>query len=36
VGPGRANAMLREAGFGDVAVHRLPHDVQNDSFVARR
>lgn len=32
----RALSMLREAGFGDVAVHRLPHDVQNDYFVARR
>ncbi len=29
-----ARRMLREAGFGRVAVNRLPHDVQNAYYVA--
>ena len=31
-----AHAMLRDAGFGDVTVHRLPHDIQNAYWVCRR
>ena len=31
-----AAEMLREAGFGRVAAHRLPHDIINVYFVARR
>ena len=31
-----AVAMLREAGFNHVAVHRLPHDFQNNFYVMRR
>lgn len=31
-----AHAMLREAGFTDVSVHRLPHDIQNAYWVCRR
>lgn len=27
--------MLRDAGFEEIAVHRLPHDIQNSYFVAR-
>jgi len=34
-GVDRAQAMLRDAGFRDVQVHRLPHDIQNAYFVAR-
>jgi hypothetical protein len=34
-GEQQATAMLREAGFEDVTVHRLPHDPQNYYFVAR-
>lgn len=30
-----AETMLREAGFGDVSVHTLPHDIQNFFYVAR-
>ncbi|MCE8015552.1 methyltransferase domain-containing protein [Halomonas sp. MCCC 1A17488] len=29
----RALAYLEEAGFGDIAVHQLEHDIQNDYFV---
>lgn len=31
----RALDDLRRAGLGDVEVHRLQHDVQNDYFVCR-
>lgn len=31
----RALAYLRDAGFADVAVHELAHDMQNDYFVCR-
>lgn len=34
-GVDRAEAMLRDAGFRDVRVHRLPHDIQNAYLVAR-
>jgi 2-polyprenyl-3-methyl-5-hydroxy-6-metoxy-1,4-benzoquinol methylase len=34
-GQERALAMLREAGFSDVTVHRLEHDIINDYFIAR-
>lgn len=35
---GRETAMayLQEAGFEDVAVHQLEHDIQNDYYVARK
>ncbi len=29
-----ALAMLREAGFGEVMVHTLPHDIQNNYYIA--
>ena len=32
----QAMAKLREAGFGQVEVHRLDHDPQNDCFVVRK
>ncbi len=31
-----AEAMLREAGFSEITTHRLPHDILNCYFVARR
>lgn len=31
----QATAMLREAGFGEVEIHRLDHDPQNDYYIAR-
>jgi len=34
-GQERAQMMLREAGFGTVAVHRLEHDIQNCYYVCR-
>ncbi len=34
-GQERAEIMLREAGFGGVAIHRLPHDIQNCYYVCR-
>jgi 2-polyprenyl-3-methyl-5-hydroxy-6-metoxy-1,4-benzoquinol methylase len=33
-GEERARAMLAEAGFGEVSVHTLPHDIQNCFYVA--
>ncbi|MCA1748071.1 MAG: class I SAM-dependent methyltransferase [Parasphingopyxis sp.] len=30
-----AEAMLKEAGFGGIALHRLPHDMMNLYFVCR-
>ena len=30
-----ALAMLKDAGFGDIATHRLPHDIMNLYFVCR-
>jgi len=27
--------MVREAGFGEITIHRLPHDILNCDFVAR-
>ncbi len=35
-GEEKAERMLREAGFGEVAVERLPHDITNSYFVARK
>ena len=32
----RALELLREAGFQEVQVQRLSHDVQNDYFIARK
>ncbi|MDX2115013.1 MAG: class I SAM-dependent methyltransferase [Planctomycetota bacterium] len=29
-----AERMLREAGFSQISIHRLPHDIQNAYFVA--
>jgi 2-polyprenyl-3-methyl-5-hydroxy-6-metoxy-1,4-benzoquinol methylase len=34
-GKERALSMLREAGFGDVSVHELPHDMINYYYIAR-
>lgn len=31
-----ARAMLRDAGFTDVVMHRLPHDIQNYYYVATK
>jgi SAM-dependent methyltransferase len=30
-----AEQMLRDAGFGSIAIHRLAHDFQNDYYVIR-
>lgn len=30
-----ALAMLKDAGFGDVQTHRLPHDIQNIYYICR-
>jgi 2-polyprenyl-3-methyl-5-hydroxy-6-metoxy-1,4-benzoquinol methylase len=35
-GEEKAKEMLREAGFGEVTVERLPHDISNSYFVARK
>lgn len=35
-GEGKAKEMLREAGFGEVTVERLPHDISNSYFVASK
>ena len=32
-GEERARAMLADAGFGEVSVHTLPHDIQNCFYV---
>jgi len=32
-GEERARAMLADAGFGEVSVHTLPHDIQNNFYV---
>lgn len=32
----RAQDYLNRAGFAEVQIHQLPHDVQNDYFVCRR
>jgi 2-polyprenyl-3-methyl-5-hydroxy-6-metoxy-1,4-benzoquinol methylase len=34
-GKEKALAMLKEAGFGDVRVNKLPHDIMNYYYVAR-
>lgn len=31
----RATSMLEEAGFGEVEIHELEHDIQNDFYVVR-
>lgn len=31
-----AEAMIREAGFGSIQVHQLPHDFQNDYYLIRK
>lgn len=31
----RAQALLAEAGFAQVTLHELPHDIQNDYYVVR-
>ena len=35
-GEERARAMLRDAGFSRVDMRRLPHDIQNAYYIARR
>jgi len=35
-GEEKAKEMLRKAGFGEVEVERLPHDIANSYFVARK
>jgi 2-polyprenyl-3-methyl-5-hydroxy-6-metoxy-1,4-benzoquinol methylase len=35
-GEEKAKEMLREAGFAEVEVERLPHDIANSYFVARK
>ena len=35
-GEEQAQHLLNEAGFSQVAIHRLPHDMQNSYFVARK
>ena len=35
-GEEKAKEMLREAGFGEVKLERLPHDIANSYFVARK
>jgi SAM-dependent methyltransferase len=35
-GRDRARALFRRAGFRDVQLHELPHDMQNDYYVCRR
>lgn len=35
-GEEKATEMLREAGFGEVEVRRLPHGIQNAYYVARK
>jgi 2-polyprenyl-3-methyl-5-hydroxy-6-metoxy-1,4-benzoquinol methylase len=35
-GEEKAKEMLKEAGFGGVEVERLPHDIANSYFVARK
>jgi 2-polyprenyl-3-methyl-5-hydroxy-6-metoxy-1,4-benzoquinol methylase len=35
-GEEKAKEMLREAGFGEVRLERLPHDIANSYFVARK
>jgi 2-polyprenyl-3-methyl-5-hydroxy-6-metoxy-1,4-benzoquinol methylase len=32
----RAQEMLRAAGFTDIELHSLPHDIQNDYYVIRK
>ena len=32
----KARELLGEAGFSQVEIHRLEHDIQNDFFVARK
>lgn len=32
----KAEEMLHEAGFADIEIHSLPHDVQNDYWVIRK
>ena len=31
----KAEELLREAGFGSIEVHELPHDFQNYYYVCR-
>jgi 2-polyprenyl-3-methyl-5-hydroxy-6-metoxy-1,4-benzoquinol methylase len=35
-GEEQAQQLLTEAGFAQVVIHRLPHDIQNSYFVARK
>ena len=35
-GEERARAMLADAGFGEVSVQTLPHDIQNSFYVVTR
>jgi N-acetylglutamate synthase-like GNAT family acetyltransferase len=35
-GEAKAREYLAQAGFSDVAVHELPHDIQNLYYVCRR
>ncbi len=32
----KAREMLRNAGFGEIDIHQLEHDIQNDYYVVRR
>ena len=32
----KAHAYPETAGFGEVSVHRLDHDIRNDHFVSRK
>ena len=34
-GEERARAMLADAGFGEVSVHALPHDIQNYYYLVK-
>jgi Zn-dependent membrane protease YugP len=31
-----ARELLADAGFRDVGVHRLPHDIQNSYYVCKK
>ena len=32
----KASELLEEAGFSQIAIHRLEHDIQNDFYIARK
>jgi hypothetical protein len=35
-GEEKATEMLKDAGFGEVEVKRLPHDFQNTYYIAKK